>query len=181
MIEQAIAEFEAQQFPGNLDQHEPRITRIVELAAKRLARSYNNTTANLLKAALNDGINEGDDLAQLAERVRQVYEFSNKVRALAVARTEAFFVANEGSREAYRQSGVVKSMRWYTAEDERTCEFCAPQNGKVIGVNETFYPKGYELEGADGGVLKLDYRAIDVPPLHTNCRCFIRPEIISAT
>jgi len=178
MIEQAVAEFIDQGFEGAFDENATNLRRIVEFAAKRVARSYNSTTAELLSNTLNEGISEGEDLTQLTSRVRSIYEYSNSVRAEMVAHTEAFYIANEGSREAYRQSGVVKTMRWYTAEDERVCEFCGPQNGRTVGTNEVFYPKGEELVGADGGTLKLDYRAIDVPPLHTRCRCFIRPERI---
>lgn len=181
MIEQAVEEYLAQGFTGTLDPNAEAIQRIVHLAAKRLARSYNNTTAKLLKQALNDGITNGDDLSQLAARVKQVYDYSNEIRALMVARTEAFYIANEANREAYRQSGVVKTMRWYTAEDELVCEYCGPMHGTVIGINESFFKKGEEMQGRDGGVLKLDYRAINVPPLHTNCRCFIRPETIEVS
>ncbi len=178
LLEQAIAEFTDQAFSGQLDQSAPSIGKIAGLAARRLAKGYNDTTAKLLALTLNEGIVAGDDITQLTDRVRRVYEFSDIVRAAAVARTETFYIANEGSREAYQQSGVVKSMRWYTSEDERVCQFCGPQDGKTIGLNDSFYPKGHVLEGAKGGALTLDYRSIDVPPLHTNCRCFIRPEKI---
>ncbi|MEP2085064.1 MAG: phage portal protein [Bauldia litoralis] len=178
MIEQAIEEYAAQGFEGSFDVENSSISRAVELAAKRMAQSYNDTTATLLKNALNDGIAAGDSLLQLTHRVREVYAFSDEVRAKALARTESFFIANEASKEAYRQSGVVKSIRWYTAEDERVCPYCGPIHGKVIGVNETFYKKGDVLQGEGESTLKLNYRAIDVPPLHTNCRCFIRPERI---
>lgn len=177
MLEQAIEEFIANDFPGTLDQSQPRISTIVQLAARRLAKSYNRTTATLLADTLNAGIEQGEPISALSARVRQVYEYSDAVRANAVARTESFYIANEGSREAYRQSGVVKSMRWYTAEDERVCPWCGPQNGRIIGVEEVFFKKGETLS-ADGKELKLDYRAIDVPPLHAQCRCFIRPESI---
>jgi len=177
LIEQAVAEFLEQGYAGTLDQGSPNISRIVELAARRLAKSYNSTTAKLLADALNAGIDAGEDITQLTDRVRSVYEFSDRVRALQVARTEAFYIANEGSREAFIQSGVVKTMRWYAA-DGHACEFCGPMDGKVIGVSEVFFPKGVEVTGSEGGVMKTDYRAIDVPPLHPNCRCFIRPEAI---
>lgn len=177
MIEQAVAEYIDQDYPGSLDQAAPSISRIVGLAAQRFAKSYNRTTADLLEKTLNEGIEGGEDITQLTARVKAIYEFSDQVRALTVARTEAFYIANEGSREAFRQSGVVKTMRWYTAAGD-ACQYCAPQDGKVIGVNETFFPKGYELVGSEGGKMVLDYRAIDVPPLHPNCRCFIRPEKI---
>ncbi|TFH72397.1 phage portal protein [Gammaproteobacteria bacterium LSUCC0112] len=178
MLEQAIEEYKAQGFVGTLDTSASTISKAIELASKRLAKSYNNTTAKLLKNALNEGIQAGDSTAQLAERVKTVYEYSNQVRALMVARTESVYIANEGSKEAYKQSGVVKTIRWYTAEDERECEFCAPMNGKIIGVHENFFKKGDVAQGRDGGTLPLDYRGIDVPPLHTNCRCLIRAEEI---
>lgn len=178
MVEQAIAEYEAQGFGGYFDQEGSSIARIIEQAAKRLSAGYNDTTATLLKKALNEGIAANEPFDQLAARVAQVYAYSDVIRAEAVAKTESFYIANEGSREAYRQSGVVKSVRWYTAEDERTCAFCGPLHGKVIGVNETFFSKGDEAHGIDGSTMKLDYRSIDVPPLHPYCRCFIRPEHI---
>jgi len=176
MLEQAIEEYKAEGFEGTFDSEKSTITRAIELAAKRLARSYNKTTAGHLKKVLNDGISAGDSVSQLAERVKSVYEYANEVRALAVARTESVYIANEGSREAYRQSGIVKTIRWYTAEDEKVCEYCGPMDGKVIGITEVFFNKGTEVQGRDGGTLKTTYRAIDVPPLHTNCRCLIRPE-----
>lgn len=174
-VEQAIEEYRAQGFEGDYDQNAVNIARIVELAAKRLAESYNDTTATLLKTALNEGIAAGDGIAKLTERIRSVYEYSNTVRAEMVARTESFYIANKATQDAYRQSGVVKSLRWYTAEDERVCEFCGPMHGRTIDVNGAFFAKGETLGGTEGGMLTLDYRTIDVPPLHTNCRCFVRP------
>jgi HK97 family phage portal protein len=181
MIEQAVEEFAAQAFPGAFDPSSPRIATTLERAAKRLAKSYNKTTAKLLVETLNEGIEAGEALADLSARVHAIYDASDKVRAVAVAKTEAFYIANEGSREAYRQSGVVQTMRWYTAADERVCPFCGPVHGRTIGVSEVFYPKGVTIEGADGATMQTNYRAIDVPPLHTNCRCFIRPEQIELT
>lgn len=175
-VEQAIEEYRAQGFEGSYNQNADNIAGIVEVAAKRLAGSYNGTTATLLKKALNEGIAAGDSITALTERIRHIYEYSNQVRAEMVARTESFYIANKASQEAYKQSGVVKTMRWYTAEDERVCEFCGPMHGRVIDVNGRFFEKGDVLAGSDGGRLTLDYRAIDVPPLHTSCRCFVRSD-----
>lgn len=178
MTEQALAEWNAQGFDGEFDSGDKRLAKIVDLTAKRLAKTYNNTTAKLLKNALNQGISEGEGLADLTKRVQEIYEFSDQSRAKAVAHTESFYIANKGSLEAYRQSGVVKTQRWYTAEDERVCEFCYPMNGKIVDVGDTYFKKGDVMTGSDGGTLALDYRSIDVPPIHTNCRCFVRPELI---
>jgi HK97 family phage portal protein len=179
LTEQALAEYAAQGFAGTFDSGSELVRKTLDLAAKRLATSYNDTTANLLKAALNEGISAGEGLAELTKRVQQVYEFSDLVRAKAVAHTESFYIANEANKLAYKQSSVVSSMRWYTGEDEMVCPHCASMQGRSVGVDEVFAKKGEVLQGSDGSALRLDYRAIDVPPLHTNCRCFIRPDGIA--
>lgn len=179
LTEEAVREWEAQGFAGTFDNQDELVRNAVAKAAKRLAKSYNNTTAELLKKALSDGIAAGEGLGELTKRVQDVYLFSDQVRAKAVAHTESFYIANKGNQLAYRQSGVVKSMRWYTAEDERVCEYCGPMHGRSIPVDGTFFAKGEVMAGRDGGQLSLNYRSIEVPPLHTNCRCFIRPDEIS--
>lgn len=175
-IEQAIDEYGANGFEGSFDSENVNVMAIVTESTKRMAKSYNDTTLDLLKSAINDGIEAGDSLPNLAERVATVYDFSDKYRAVQVAHTESFYVANKASLEAYRQSGVVKTVRWYTSEDERVCEFCAPMNGRVIEVGKTFFKKGETVTGNEGGKLDLTYRTMDVPPLHPNCNCFIRAE-----
>lgn len=179
MTEQAMAEYEAQGFEGTFNDNAETLVKTVDRAAKRMAKSYNNTTANLLKKALNEGISAGDGLDGLTKRVSEIYEFSDTVRAKSVAHTESFYIANKGSKEAYKQSGVVKTIRWYTSEDERVCEFCGPLHGKIVDVKSNFFKKGDVVTGSDGGKLNLNYRTIGEPPIHVNCNCFIRPDEIS--
>lgn len=179
--EQALKEYEAQGFEGAFDVDSDFVRTAVERASKRMAKSYNDTTALLLKNALNEGIRENESLSDITKRVADIYEFSDVTRASMVAHTEAFYTANEASKEAYRQSGVVTSIRWYTGEDELVCDLCEPMNGKEVGVEENFFDKGDTVHGRNGASMSADYRAIDVPPLHPNCRCFIRPENIAVT
>lgn len=181
LTEQAAQEFMDQGFEGELDISAISVAEIVAREAKRMAKSYNNTTAELLKTALNEGIKQGEGVPELTKRIQEIYEFSDSYRAKMTAQTESFYIANKANSEAYKQSGVVKSIRWWTSEDERVCEFCGPMHGKSIGVKEVFFKKGDTYEGRDGGKLKLDYRTIDVPPIHPNCRCFIRPDEIEVT
>jgi HK97 family phage portal protein len=178
LTEEAVTEYIAQGFPGTFNSNDVLIPKIVDLAAKRLAKSYNETTAKLITTQLNEGIQNGESLQQLVKRVNSVYEYSDMVRAKAVAHTESYYIANKGNQEAYRQSGVVKTQRWYTAEDEMVCPHCGPMDGRTIDVGSDYFKKGDVSVGADGSILKLNYRGIDVPPLHTNCRCFIRPDVI---
>jgi len=173
---------EALKLIGMEEAFEANLERVVNSLNKRInlmAESYNETTLDLLKEKLKEGLNAGESLPELTERVKQIYEFSDEVRAERVARTEAFAVANSATKEAWRQSKVVKSLKWFTALDERVCEFCEPMNGKIVGIEENWFEKGESMTGREGGKMDIDYSDIENPPLHANCRCYIRPETIS--
>lgn len=151
----------------------------VEKAMELMAKKYNETTIQALKTKLEAGIEEGFSLAKLKNSVKDIYEFSNKVRANTVARTESYRIANDSTRMAWKDSGVVKSVKWYTAQDELVCEFCGPMNGVVEKIDSGFFDEGDVVEGSDGGTLDTSYSTVENPPLHVNCRCLIRPEEIS--
>jgi HK97 family phage portal protein len=153
-----------------------RLKKIVERSVKKMAESYTDTTIRKLSARLAQGINEGKTIEQIKEDISKVYDFTEEYRARAVARTEVFSAANDASREAYIQSGIVEKIVWHTAEDELTCEFCGPLDNKTVGITESFFKKGDTVQGSDGGEYDTDYERVQNPPLHPNCRCFIQPE-----
>ena len=64
---------------------------------------------------------------------------------------------------------------WYTAKDGEVCEFCQEQDGKIIPVDNNFYNQGDTVSAGDNS-MTLDYGDVEAPPLHVNCRCYIRPE-----
>ena len=144
-----------------------------------MAEAYNRTTLGLLKDKLDKGISEGQGIAELKDTVSQIYEFSDDSRAEMVARTESFRTANLATKEAWKQSGVVKTVKWYTAEDSLVCPLCAPMDGKVISVDDNFYNKGDTAQGSDGSTFDISYSDVEAPPLHPDCRCYIRPEDLS--
>ena len=49
------------------------------------------------------------------------------------------------------------------------------KHDRVIDIDKVFFKKGDVVEGSDGSTMTMDYRAIDVPPIHTDCRCFVWP------
>ena len=163
----------------DLDILSPEVRKALDKAIELLGRSYNDTTRDLLKAKLEEGLKNGLSQDELADLVNGIYEYSDEVRAAAVARTETFRIANYATQEAWKQSGIVKSQRWYTAADERVCPYCAPLHGKVISIEEDFFKKGDEVTGSDGSKFEVDYTDVGAPPLHVSCRCYIRPEEIT--
>lgn len=164
---------------SDLDPLTPEVRKALLKAIELMANSYNDETLALLQSKLEQGISEGMGLAELEDLVGEIYAFSDQTRAERVARTETFRVANEATKEAWKQTGVVKTIKWYTAADERVCPYCEPQHGKVVSVDGTFYKNGDTVQGNDGSTLDLSYSDVGAPPLHVQCRCYIRPEEIS--
>jgi HK97 family phage portal protein len=158
-----------------------RARKSLDDAISLMSESYNETTLDLLKEKLKEGLQNGESLPELTNRIRDVYEFSDQVRAERVARTEAFRVANSATREAWRQSGVVKTLKFYTAADESVCPVCAAMNGKIVGIEEEFFKPGEEVAGSDGKKYQLSSYSDGMTPqdLHPNCRCYLRPETIN--
>ena len=155
------------------------VRKALKTSIQLMSDSYNQTTLSLLEKTLADGLADGIGLDEMTKNISNIYEFSDDVRARQVAQTEVFRVGNESTRLAWQQSGVVKSIKWYTAEDEMVCDFCGPLQGKTVGIEETFFNKGDEAIGESGAKMPLTYSDVANPPLHVSCRCYVRPEEIS--
>jgi HK97 family phage portal protein len=152
----------------------------VKQSVQMMSESYNQTTLEALETHINEGIQAGESLADITKRVEQIYEWSDTSRAASVAKTETFRTANSALKEAWKQSGVVKTVRWYTATDP--CPFCQTMEGKTIPIDDVFFKNGDSITAGDGEnakTMSLDYGDVGFPPLHVNCMCFIRPQDIA--
>lgn len=160
------------------DANEANTQKALKKAMDLMTEEYTDATIAKLETSIQEGLDTGEGLDALTERIETIGEWSKTSRAQTVATTEAFRTANLATKEAWKQSGVVQSIRWYTAEDEAVCEFCGTMDGKVVGIDENFIDKGGSVEGSEGGTLDADYAAIGGGSLHPNCRCSIAPEKI---
>jgi len=134
------------------------------------AQSYTDTTIAALNDTIKEGISEGENVVQIEKRINEVYEYTDKVRAELMAKTVTFDISNQATNDAFVQSGVVKTKKWYTAQDERVCPMCYPLQGKEIAVESTFYKEGEEITGSSSATAFLD---LPWAPLHPRCRCTI--------
>jgi hypothetical protein len=84
--------------------------------------------------------------------------------------------SNAGTHEAFRQAGVER-IQWLTARDGRVCDWCAPLEGKTVGIQEHFFTDGeeYTVHDAEGKAhtMKMDYGNVDYPSAHPQCRCTV--------
>ena len=113
----------------------------LERGISHMARSYNETTLDQLKEVLGEKLTQdgGTNLTELTEAVDGVYSYADERRAALIAKTESFRAANLANKDAWRLSGVVKTVKWYTATDDKVCQFCQEQDGKEISIDDNFY------------------------------------------
>lgn len=126
----------------------PRVDKWIKEELGSKIQGINDTTLEQLKVTLQDGIDLGEGVDDLAKRVRETYEDAKGYRAETIARTETISAFTEGNRQLYQESGV-KQLQFYTATDERVCEECYSKHGNKYGIDEA------------GGMI----------PVHPQCRC----------
>lgn len=87
---------------------------------------------------LNDilavGISQGKTVAEMAfELSNRVHQSMNSVHRLV--RTETINALNNATLRSYKEASV-KFVRWWAAEDERTCKVCGENHGKVYPIDK---------------------------------------------
>jgi hypothetical protein len=119
-------------------------------------------------------MSEGESVTALRDRVSGIFEDLSAYGAERVARTETIWAWNEGARQGYKQSGIVEKLQWVSSGDQRSCDWCLDMDGRIIGIDSSFFDKGdsYEVNGRE---LDFTYEKIDHPPIHPQCRCTIVP------
>jgi len=120
----------------------------------------NNTVWNQIKIEIFDSANEGETLAQLTKRIKNVYNFAGK-RAKTIARTETASMVSQTTMKEYEKEGVSKKT-WVGGTRPQH----AAVDGETIDMDQTF-SNGLEYPGDPGGD----------PGNIINCRCAVAPYI----
>jgi HK97 family phage portal protein len=147
----------------------------------KMATSYNETTLDQLKTVLGEKLTQpgGTNLAEHTQAVDGAYSHADEKRAALIAKTESFRAANWANKEAWRASGVVKTVKWFTSQQANVGQFCQALDGTEIPIDQNFFDAGDVIGGIEGGVMTADYGDVEAPPIHPLCACFLRPEEIS--
>lgn len=152
---------------GLLDVKEPYVIDAL-MIEKRLnfISKINKYTYDLIKTQLKDGIEKGETIADLTQRVKDTYERMYTLepgmtitRATKITRTETGSLMNEVSYKEYRENGVEKK-KWIGGSRPSHSAI----NGEVVNIDETF-SNGLSFPGDPSG-----------PPEEViNCECSIAP------
>jgi len=145
----------------------------------KFAQAIGNGSADALRSQMLAGMNAGESIPQLTARIQGVFTGWEKWRAERVARTESARALSLGTELQWVESGVVANKVWDANGD--ACPFCLDMHGKIIELGVPFIPEGatqgIEFEGREIRQ-SHDYAEVMGPPLHPNCRCTIRPQLI---
>jgi HK97 family phage portal protein len=145
---------------------EPNVVRFLERRAQRFAKEVNETTWEALKNSLKEGMDAGEGIPELAQRVEA--EMAGRIESSSetIARTEVIGANNGGTLLAWEQTEVVAGKTWLAALDERTRETHVEAHQRYqndpIGIDEDF--EVGEGSGPAPGQIGL-------PGEDINCRC----------
>lgn len=148
----------------------PEVRRFLERQAQRFAVEVEETTWEALKASLQSGFDEGDQMIKLMSRVEDVMAHRIRSSSETIARSETLTALNGGAFEAYKQSGVVEKKAWLAGLDDRT-------RANHIEAHRTYQTSPIPLDedfkvGAGSGPHPGE---IGVAEEDINCRCSIQP------
>jgi SPP1 gp7 family putative phage head morphogenesis protein len=134
---------------------------------QRFARKVNETTFTAIKDTLSEGVEVGETIEKLRDRISDVYAEASKSRAEAIARTEVGRAQNMARLEEMKALGAEK--RVWMAVFRNTRESHKNLDGKVIGIEEKFDVGGYKAHFPNDPSL----------PAHesVNCQCSVAPVV----
>lgn len=151
--------------------YNPNILRMTEARATFVAEKINESTANQLRQALDDGIKAGESIADIAKRVDKIYSFNQDFRAKRIAQTEIIGATNQGQLKAYEDAGI-KQKEWLTAGDEKVRDSHATMNGQVVDLHQSFTTGLGTKLGYPG-----DRSGLADASEVVNCRCTVIPVV----
>lgn len=141
------------------------LNKLQAYIATRIAKiiGINRTTQKRLRSKIDEGVQAGETIDQIADRVRDYYNMSGS-RAKLIARTETAGGVNGGTQLYYEDIGVEKK-KWLTAGDEAVRPTHRVLDGEVVDIDERFsnglmYPA--DSEGEAGEVINCRCREVAV-------------------
>lgn len=161
------------EFNPNTDKIKKELKQKIQLIAKNVDALTDEKIGKVVEMGLAGNMQP----EEIKKELVKVFDELQGRRLETIVRTEAIRFGTYAEQSAREQSGVVQSKQWWTAIDERVCEYCGKMHGKKIWLQEDFFKKGSVMLGNNWGKIKLDYEDIVGSPLHPNCRCDMIPLI----
>lgn len=124
-------------FAPSFDLLNPLFERHLKNYGLDQAKDINDTTKEKLRETLSEGVNQGEDMGQLARRVKDTWSNLGDGRAKVIARTETMSTVNGGQFITYKNEGV-KGKEWLSTQDDRTRDAHRDADGQVRPIDDDF-------------------------------------------
>lgn len=136
----------------------------ITLEQRQLNRVKNKAWNNkIIKRQIQQGINNGESIPKIANRIVNNTTLSNYKQAVTYARTNCTSIENQGRLDALfsaKENGIDVKKMWLATLDERTRDWHAILNGEIVELEDTF----------SNGLMKPG--DVTGSPAETyNCRC----------
>ena len=166
-----------------------------------LITGIDRTTRDAVRLAVEQNIEAGGTPRTLAARLNGTqtgYGALSPKRAMMIAVTETTRSYAEGNLIAWRESGVVETITWHTANDDIVCPVCAPLGGlkwsktkkeaspasinaqRKNAATTSLANPSFEHPGGAGPPGKFAGNKYRNPPAHPRCRCWLVPVVDGA-
>ncbi len=151
----------------DFDLENPRVAEFLNSKKITFSENVNDTTVKKLRSELVEGVRAGEGIPELSKRVEDVYSDAKGYRSELISRTEVNTVANRGSLEGYKISGVTEQKQWLAALDERTRSDHRQANGQTVDIDKDFTVGGYSMNAPGDPSAPANQVC--------NCRCNLLP------
>jgi HK97 family phage portal protein len=132
----------------------------IEARASFFTGSIVDTTFEILKNKIVDGIANGDGVDKIGQSLRDYFTDMSVGRAKTIARTETGYALSKATNDAYAQSAVITGKEWINAGDDRVRDEHVENGGEIVGKDEAF-SNGEQYPGEQS----------------VNCRCVLAPAL----
>jgi len=151
------------------DMRNPKVvSHLLEFGADRM-EGINLESRIRIRITLVEGMQRGEGVRELAERLTDEFAWMGETRAQTIARTESVRSSSFGSFEAYGQSGIVEAKEWLHTPDEKV----RPEHEQLGGQPPIPLRDDFEIDGmtapypGEFGIASMDI----------NCRCAVAPVV----
>lgn len=124
--------------------HDPKVTAALGGRVNKVV-GINTTTADALRATLQQGEGAGETLRKLTARVQDVFDDASTSRAVTIARTEVVGSMNEANYVAAAQANLQLTKEWLATDDDRTRPDHADADGQEVAMDDFFDVGGYDM------------------------------------
>lgn len=149
-----------------------KVDEVLAQRAKDTTGLLTGDTRDAVYQAIEDGMDQGESITQLAARVNEVFDEADKVRARMIAQTEAVGSLNTAAQTyaANLPEGIVDNKAWLAHHDDRTRPTHRIADGQTVKVIEPFVVGDALLmepgdrTGPPGEVINCRCTAVHLPP-----------------